>query len=65
MQASKRYDIIKENICNIPQPLIYQKGACLHEEENPTNPVDVTVVCILNTDHINSDSGCQTCSYNR
>ena len=65
MQASKRYDIIKENICNIPKTLIYQKGACLHEKENPTNPVNVTVVCILNADHINPGSGRQTCSYNR
>ena len=35
-----------------PKPLIYQKGACVYEKENPTNPVNVTVVCVLHTDHI-------------
>ena len=33
MQTTKRYDMIKkEDICNIPRPLIYQKEACLYEK---------------------------------
>lgn len=33
MQTTKRYDMIKkEDIRNIPRPLIYQKEACLYEK---------------------------------
>ena len=38
-----------------PKPLIYQKGACVYEKENPTNPFNVTIVFVLHTDHICSE----------